>query len=179
MKCSVYIATSLDGFIARPDGGIDWLEAANQAVPPGEDFGYAAFMASVDALVMGRKTFELVTTFPQWPYGDKPVIVLSRTLRALPPGLPATVALSDERPAALTERLEKAGMKRLYIDGGRTIQSFLEAGLIDDLTITRIPVLIGAGIPLFGPLAQDIRFAHVSTQAWPFGFVQSVYRVKR
>ncbi len=178
-RCSVFIATSLDGYIARRDGRIDWLEAANATVPPGEDCGFAKFMASVDALVMGRNTFELTLSFEPWPYNDKPLVVMSRSLQALPAKTPESVSLSTAAPAALVEELSAKGHQHLYIDGGLTIQSFLTAGLIDEITITRIPVLIGGGIPLFGPLSADLRLEHVSTQAYDFGFVQSRYWVVR
>jgi dihydrofolate reductase len=176
-KCSVFIATSLDGFISRKDGSIDWLDQANARVPAGEDCGYAQFMSTVDALVMGRHTFELASSFAQWPYGQTPVFVLSGSMSSLPAGVPGTVRLSRETPAALVARLSAQGMKHLYIDGGVTIQRFVADGLIDEVTITRIPVLIGAGRPLFGPLSSDVRLEHLSTRAFDFGFVQSKYRV--
>jgi dihydrofolate reductase len=176
-RCSVFIATSLDGFIARPDGRIDWLDRANALVPNGEDCGYAMFMSSIDALVMGRNTFEQVLAFAAWPYGTKPVHVLSTRLTALPNGVPATVSLSAETPARLVERLSTQGARHLYIDGGLTIQRFLRAGLIDELTITQIPILLGQGRPLFGLLESDVPLEHQSTVAFPFGFVQCKYRV--
>jgi dihydrofolate reductase len=176
-KCSVFIATSLDGFISRTDGRIDWLDDANTRVPASEDCGYAQFMASVDALVMGRHTFELAQSFGEWPYGSTSVVVLSSRMRALPPALPASVSLCDETPATLVARLSGQGMRHLYIDGGVTIRRFIAAGLIDEITITRIPVLIGAGRTLFGPLTADVRLEHLSTRAFDFGFVQSKYRV--
>ncbi len=178
-RCSVFIAASLDGFIARRDGRIDWLERANQRVPAGEDCGYAQFMSGIDALVMGRRTFALARSFPEWPYGKTPVIVLSRRLRTLPRGVPDTVRLSRQAPAALVARLAARGLRRLYIDGGVTIQRFLAAGLIDEITITTIPVLLGAGRPLFGRLPKDLALEHLSTHAFDFGFVQSRYRVSR
>ena len=131
-QCSVFIATSLDGFISRPDGSIDWLEAANGSVPPGEDCGYAAFMSTIDTLVMGRKTFDLVRTFETWPYGDKRVHVISRGAVEIPDTRGGLVTTSGESPEALVHRLSDAGASHLYIDGGLTIQSFLVAGLIDD-----------------------------------------------
>ncbi len=176
--CNVFIATSLDGFIARRDGGIDWLDKANAVVTPGEDCGYAEFMAGTDALVMGRNTFELVMGFPQWPYGDKPLVVMSRTLTALPPGAPAGVSLSSQSPADTVAGLATLGLTRLYIDGGKTIQSFLAAGLIESMIITKIPVLLGTGIPLFGALPADFWFEHVWTRSYSFGFVQHKYRRK-
>lgn len=175
--CSVFIATSLDGFIARSDGGIDWLNEANRLVPTGEDCGFGEFMASVDALVMGRNTFEMALSFGSWPYGSTPVIVLSSRMLALPADVADTVSLFSDSPAALVAELSAQGLHHLYIDGGRTIQSFLAAALIDDITITIIPILLGSGIPLFGPVPADIQLEHLSTHAYDFGFVQSKYRV--
>ena len=176
MQCSVYIATSLDGFIARPDGDIDWLTAAG-TLEEGEDYGYHAFMDTINALVMGRKTFEKVRSFESpWPYGDTRVIVMSRTDTSWP-DLPSTVERFAGTPHELIDTLANEGLQRLYIDGGRLIQSFLRAGLITDLTITRIPVLIGAGIPLFGDLDADIALTHVNTTPYPNGLVQSIYEV--
>ena len=176
-KCRVFIATSLDGYISRPDGCIDWLDEANALVPAGEDCGFARFMSGIDALVMGRNTFEQVLTFGEWPYGATPVIVISHSLTLLPAHLPATVSLSTEEPAQLVQRLSAAGLEHLYIDGGLTIQRFLSAGLIDEISITLIPVLLGQGKPLFGPLAADIHLELVSSQSYDFGFVQNNYRV--
>jgi len=175
-KCSVFIAASLDGFISKVDGSIDWLNAANDLVPEGEDLGYRQFMSSVDALVMGRNTFEQVLTFGEWPYESTPVVVLSRRLDSLSEDLPATVSLTDEDPAELVQRLSAEGMKKLYIDGGITVQSFLAAGLIDEITITIIPILLGEGKPLFGPLPADIELELVESKAFEFGFVQIKYR---
>jgi dihydrofolate reductase len=179
ITCSVFIATSIDGFIARTDGSIDWLNEANARVPAGEDCGYSEFMNSVDTLVMGRNTFELVLGFDKWPYGDKPVVALSSKPLEMPESLPPTVSVSSETPRQLAVRLESARAKRLYIDGGVTIQRFLAAGLIEDITITVIPILLGEGRPLFGPLESDIRLDLVSTKAYDFGFVQSKYHVIR
>jgi dihydrofolate reductase len=179
VKCSVFIATSLDGFIARPDGGLDWLDTANALVPPGEDLGYKAFMSTVDTLVMGRGTFEKVLTFGEWSYGDTPVVVMSHRASPLPPDLPQTVTCSQEAPRDLVKRLGAQGNRHLYIDGGITVQGFLAEGLIDDLTITVIPVLLGAGRPLFGPSPSDINLSHVSTHVYEFGFVQHKYEIRR
>ena len=173
---SVFIATSLDGFIARPDGSIDWLLQANTLIPAGEDCGYQAFMDTVDGLVMGRKTFEQAQGFDPWPYTGKPVVVLSHQEVAVPAALRDSVSVSSESPADLLARLSSAGARRLYIDGGQTIQGFLRAGLIDEIIITVIPVLLGNGIPLFGPLDADVALTHVETRAYPFAFVQSHYR---
>lgn len=175
--CSVFIATSLDGFIARSNGSIDWLNEANKSVTPGEDCGYGKFMADVDALVMGRKTFEQVITFDAWPYGSMPVVILSRRGASLPSTLPPSVSVTNEKPSALVARLTERGAKKIYVDGGLAIQSFLAAGLIDDITITVIPVLLGTGKPLFGPLSADVSLEHEGTTAFEFGFVQTRYRV--
>ena len=170
MKTSVFIATSLDGFIARQDGALDWLPAGG-----GEPHGYDEFMATVDALVIGRKTFETVLTFDAWPYGSKPVVVLSaRPAELTAPG-GAVCEMMAGTPHEIVTRLGQRGMRHLYVDGGVTIQGFLEAGLIQRLIITRIPVLLGSGIPLFGYLSHDIRLEHVATRSYPSGMVQSEY----
>ena len=179
MKVSVYIATSLDGFIARRDGSIDWLNEANAIVPEGEDCGFMEFMDSVDALIMGRKTYEQVLLFGQWPYGDIPVVVLSHNSIEIPSRLPDTVSHSAEPPSAILRRLAANDVKHVYIDGGRTIQSFLAESLIDEITITRIPVVIGDGIPLFVPIKKEIILTHLRTTAYEFGFVQSTYSVNK
>lgn len=178
-KCSVFIATSLDGFISRTDGSIDWLNKANAVVPEGEDCGYAQFLSTVDALVMGRNTFEQVLSFGEWPYGSTPVVVLSRQLKSLPGNVPATVSVSADDPAKLVQSLSAKGQSHLYIDGGLTIQSFLAAGLIDEIIITTIPILLGGGKSLFGPLPGDVQLNHLSSKAFDFGFVQNKYRVAR
>lgn len=176
MRASVYIAASVDGFIARRDGSIDWLGDPEAS---GEDYGYKEFFASVDVLVMGRNTYETVLGFGGWPYADKRVVVLTRRPLVFPPHVPATVSASSEEPAALVQRLEGEGARHLYVDGGLTIQRFIAAGLIDALTVTRIPVLLGDGIPLFGPTGGDLPLQHVRTQAYPNGFVQTTYRISR
>lgn len=178
-RASAFIATSLDGFIARPDGSIDWLNDANAVVPGGEDCGYSEFINSVDVVVMGRNTFETVLTFGAWPYGDKRVVVLSSKPLSIPVGLCNTVSASSESPDVLVARLSAEGARRLYVDGGITIQRFLAAGLIDDLTVTLIPVILGQGRPLFGPTENDIPLVHVATRTFEFGFVQIEYAVAR
>lgn len=177
MKCSSYIASSLDGFIAKADGSLDWLDQANASVPDGEDCGYAQYMASVDVIVMGRKTFETVLSFNTWPY-DKPVYVVSRQWRSLPATAQATVRLWSDTPAALTAHLQANGVRSAYVDGGQLIQSFISAQLLDEITITRIPVLLGTGTSLFGPLpagAATVTAQHLHTRSYDFGFVQSHY----
>ena len=174
MRASVFVGTSVDGFIARLNGEFDFL-------PPGggEEHGYTAFMESVDALVLGRGTFETVLKFEEWPYGEKRVVVLS--------SLPLDFALAKQRggrveqmggdPREIAARLDAEGVHHAYIDGGVTIQRFLRAGLIQRLIITRVPVLIGTGIPLFGVLDADARLEHVATRAYASGLVQSEYTV--
>ena len=176
MNASVYIATSLDGFIAREDGDLDWLHQGGSR-PEHEDFGYKAFFDTVDALVMGRNTYEIVRAFDKWPYGKKPVIVLTHKRLKIPAKIAKTVSTMSGPVDKVLERLEQAGYKHLYVDGGVTIQRFLGAGAIQRLIITRIPVLIGKGIPLFGPLDDDIRLKHVATRSYPQGLVQSEYEV--
>jgi dihydrofolate reductase len=179
MRVSVYVGTSLDGFIARRDGSIDWLNDAQGLVPKGEDCGYRAFMDSVDTLIMGRKTFEQVLTFGPWHYGDTPVVVVSHNPVTIPSHLPDTVSHSSESPRALLERLSGQGVKHVYVDGGSTIQGFLAESLIDEITITSVPIALGDGIPLFGPMEKDLKLTHVSTRAYDFGFVQTTYQIKK
>ena len=171
MKASAFVGTSLDGFIARRNGDLDFL-------PPdgGEPHGYTEFMATVDALVLGRKTYDKVLTFDAWPYGQKPVVVLStHPLAPAPPG--AAVEQMSGAPSEIVARLAARGIGHIYVDGGITIQRFLEAGLIQRLIITRVPVLIGTGIPLFGALRRDISLEHVATRQYASGLVQSEYLV--
>ncbi len=174
---SVFIATSIDGFIARAGGELDWLDAANAAVPEGEDCGYHAIFESIDVLIMGRKTYEKVLSFGKWPYGNKPVIVLSSNKIEISEQLAQIVSHSSESPKELCARMSKEGAKRLYIDGGITIQRFLAEGLINDLTITIIPVILGSGIPLFSDLKKDIQLKYIAAKTYDFGFVQLTYEV--
>jgi dihydrofolate reductase len=177
ITASVFIATSLDGFIAREDGAIDWLMDANAAVPPEEDCGYAAFMKTVDVLLMGRNTYEQVAGFDPWPYAGKRVVVLSSRPLGLRQGDDVLLESSTEPPDRLLRRLESEGCRHAYVDGGKVIQSFLARGLIDQITLTTVPVLLGSGRRLFGSLADDQALQLVSSRAYPFGFVQSTYRV--
>jgi dihydrofolate reductase len=173
MTVSIFVGTSLDGFIARANGDLDFL-------PPGggEPVGYNEFLASVDTIVIGRKTFETVLGFGgDWPYGTRRVVVLAGSpldFSAVPAG---NVEQMSGPPAEIIARLADTGSRNLYVDGGITIQRFLEAGLIQRLIITRVPVLIGEGIPLFGRLPHDIRVRHVATTATSGGLVSSEYVV--
>lgn len=180
MELAVFIAASVDGFIARKDGSVDWLTAAGEpgAVPEGEDYGYKAFYDSVDCLIMGRKSMEVVLTLTDaWPYAGKRVIVLSRTLTRAPEAVAGQVELYAGPLPELIARLESEGHRRAYIDGGATIQSFINAGYALDMTITWIPILLGEGLPLFGRTLGDIPLRHVATAAYPSGLVQSTYEI--
>jgi len=177
-RFSVFIATSVDGFIARPDGDVDWLQEVGAEDLAQDDGGFADFFAAVDVLVMGRNTFEKVLSFDgPWPYGDKPVVVLSRTLAEVPDELRETVSIEACTPSELAHKLGERGLRRVYLDGGQVIQSFLREGLVSDLTVTRIAVLLGQGLPLFGELPGDIRLRLLDTRSWGECFEQSRYEV--
>jgi dihydrofolate reductase len=171
MKLSAFVGTSLDGFIARRDGQYDFLPSGG-----GEPHGYDEFIASVDTIVIGRNTFEVVLKLPSWPYGDKRVIVLSH----LPLDLSTTKGRIEQmsgEPTQIAHELSASGAKHVYVDGGITVQEFLRAGQIHDLTITRVPVLIGEGIPLFGSVPYDIKLRHIGTRQYESGLVTSKYEV--
>jgi dihydrofolate reductase len=172
MSVSVFIGTSVDGYIARPNGDLDFL-------PPGggEPHGYDEFMATVDALVIGRKTFETVVAFAAWPYGQKRVAVLSSRPVDFSTVRGGIVEQMAGPPGEIVSKLAASGAHHLYVDGGITIQQFLRAGLIERIIITRVPVLIGQGISLFGTLPRDIRLLHVVTKHYPSGLVQTEYRL--
>ena len=178
---SVFLGMSVDGFIARSDGDLSWLTGGGEEAGgapddgAGGDFGYSDFMSGIDALLMGRSTYDFIAPMDDWPYGGRPVHVLSTTL---PVGDDPRIAVHrslDEAVAALTA----AGYRRIYVDGGRTVHTFLRAGLISDLTLSRVPVLIGSGHTPFGELAADIPLEHVRTQTYPGGMVQTTYRVRK
>ncbi|MFI5690702.1 dihydrofolate reductase family protein [Kribbella sp. NPDC051586] len=168
---AAFIATSLDGYIARADGSIDWL--TDRAEHAGET-GYAEFMSSIDTVVLGRNTYELALTYDLWPYEGKQVEVLSRTLD---PNTDDRI-LVHRTLDALVETLTDRGAQRIYTDGARTIQTFLAAGLLNELTITTAPILLGTGIPLFGPLDADVALTHNATRTLKSGFTQSDYTIQ-
>jgi dihydrofolate reductase len=172
MTASVFVGTSVDGFIARRNDDLDFLPEGG-----GEPHGYDEFMTTVDAVVIGRKTFEKVLTLGPWPYGAKRVVVLSSRPVDLSAAVGGVVEQMAGPPAEIVSRLAASGAHHLYVDGGVTIQRFLRAGLIQRLIITHVPVLIGDGIPLFGALPRDIRLRHVATRHYPSGLVQSEYVV--
>lgn len=168
---SVFVGASIDGFIARADGALDFLPAGG-----GEPHGYDEFIATVDALLIGRKTYETVLAFDAWPYGSKPVFVLSHRPLAPAPAEAVVERLSGS-PSDIAATLAGRGFRHAYVDGGVTIQQFLQAGLIQRLTITRVPVLVGTGIPLFSAIPRDIALRHIATHPYASGLVKSEYEV--
>jgi dihydrofolate reductase len=172
---SVFIATSLDGFIATEDGGIDWLTAFQS---PDVFRSYEAFLRGVDTIVIGRGTFEKVLTFPSWPYNRR-VVVLSASLHALPPEASGRAELVSLPPRELLARLAGEGSRHLYVDGGKVIQHFLQEDCIDTMIITRVPMVLGGGIPLFGALRASLPFRHDQTETFANGLVQSRYTRRR
>jgi len=168
----VYIATSLDRFIATSDGSIDWLyEIPN---PSQSDYGYAEFMNGIDAIVMGRNTFEKVLSFGEWVY-DKPVFILSNSLTELPSDMVGKAKIVNGEIKNIIKQLNLEGYKHLYIDGGKTIQSFLKEDLIDEMIITLIPILLGDGFPLFDKLDKKLKFKHEKTEIYDNTLVKSYY----
>jgi dihydrofolate reductase len=171
MRLSVFVGTSLDGFIARRNGDYDFLPANG-----GEPHGYDEFIASVDTILIGRKTFEVVLKLPSWPYGDKRVVVLSHRPLDLS-GITGRVEQMSGEPVQIAQELAATGSKHVYVDGGITVQEFLRAGHVHHLTVTRVPVLIGEGIPLFGSVPRDIKLHHIGTHQYKSGLVKSEYEV--
>jgi dihydrofolate reductase len=171
----VFIATSLDGFIARPNGDIDWLLQRDDQT---EDHGYSDFIADKDVIVMGRGSYEKVLAFDTWFY-DRPVVVLSERLAdsPVPEALKGKLRFSNLTPGDVMEELARQGVRQVYVDGGQLVQSFLRDGLVADMVVTTVPVLIGSGRPLFGPLQQDVELKLVSSRCFPSGLVQSTYRL--
>lgn len=171
----VFIATSLDGFIARKDGDIGWLLDRDD---PAEDHGYDAFIEKIDVILMGRGTYEKMRDLRPWFY-TRPVLVLSSSLKEqdIPADLVGKLRILDKSPEQAMEMLRAEGHGDVYVDGGKIIQSFLRAGLIADMIITRVPVLLGEGRSLFGPIASDIDLVHEHTRSFASGLVQSHYRI--
>jgi len=172
MKLSVFCGVSVDGFLARPDHKLDFLDAGGE-----EPHGFEEFYGSVDVVVIGRKTFEVVLTFGQWFYAKKPVVVLSSRPLDVSSVKDGVVEQMSGEPGEIVKQLKQRGFQHAYIDGGITIQRFLRAGCIDRMVITRVPVLIGAGIPLFGPVPHDIGLRHVATRSYTGGLVQTEYEI--
>ena len=172
MTLAVFVGTSVDGFIARPNGDLDFLPAGG-----GEPHGYDEFMADIDTLVIGRKTYETVLTYPEWPYGKRHVVVLSSQPLDLAAARGANLEQMAGPPAEIASKLAATGAHNVYVDGGVTIQGFLRAGLIQRIIITRVPVLIGDGIPLFSTLPHDVPLRHIETKHYPSGLVKTEYRI--
>jgi dihydrofolate reductase len=172
----VYIAASLDGYIATPDGGVEWLNGIPN--PDQTDYGYAEFMSGIDALIMGRKTFEQVLTFGHWPY-EKPVFVLSSRLSEVPEQLQGKVEILSGEIVELVEKLNKDGYNSLYIDGGKVITTFLNQDLIDEMIITTVPILLGGGISLFGQLDRPMYFVLVDSKTYSNSLVINHYKRAR
>lgn len=173
MQTSVFVGTSLDGFIARKNGSYDFL-----STEPVDDNGYEEFLGTVDAVVIGRKTFETVLSFDEWPYGNRFVAVLSTTLRESTAPAGAVCELMNLPPTRVIAELTRRGWKHVYIDGGATVQGFLREGLIQEITICRYPVLIGSGVPIFGWLPKDVRLELLSSRSYPSGMLKTQYRVR-
>ena len=168
----IYIATSLDGFIARKDGNIDWLlEIPN---PDNSDYGFSSFIDSIDGIIMGRNTFEAVVSFNQWPY-TKPVFILSNKLKKVPDAYKEKAKIVKGDIGDIIESLRKDGIERIYVDGGKTIQSFLQRDLIDELIITRVPILLGSGIPLFAEMDFETKLKLVDSEILGDNLVKSTY----
>jgi dihydrofolate reductase len=180
VKVSVFIGTSLDGFIAREDGDISWLDSANKKATPGEDFGFNSFLESVDLIVMGRKTFEQVITFNDWSYKDTKMIVLTSNDIEIPEKLKKTVTTSNTLSSVqLIKELSDQPINHIYVDGGTVIQDFLSTGLVDEITVTIVPILIGNGKPFSRLLPSDLYLQHLKTTVYDFGFVQNKYKVSK
>lgn len=167
-RCSVFVAASLDGYIARADGSVDWLSVVER---PGEDYGYRRFFDTVDALVMGRNTYETVAERDPWPYAGTPCLVLTRRPAAPREGVRFLAAT----PETVVDRLAGEGARRVYVDGGNVIRQFLAARLIDDFTLSLIPVVLGGGIPLFGAAGPERPLALESVRSWSSGLCQLRY----
>ncbi len=176
MANHVFMAMSLDGYIADKNNSVDWLNAYPQE--EGAQAPFAVFMDNMDAIIMGRKTFETVHSFGVWPY-TKPVIVLSKTLQSLPQGYEDKASISSESIKDLLLNAFRKGYKELYVDGGSVVRSFLEMDFIDSMTITHVPIVLGGGVSLFGELTEPLRFSHVHTQELAGGLVMSGYMRKR
>jgi dihydrofolate reductase len=170
LRAFVFLGLSVDGRIARPDGDLEWLTSRGEAAG---DAGFTPFLESVDSVVMGRKTYEAIASYDDWPYLDRPIHVISTTLAA-----EADSRITVHRsPESAVDALQRDGRQRVYVDGGATIRWFLAAKLVDEITLSQVPVLIGEGPSLFGPLGGDVDLEHVRTDVLDGGMVQTTYRV--
>ena len=178
IKCSAYMATSVDGFIAKPDGDIEWLHLPEYLESDFNGLQYEDFISTVDTLIMGRNTFEKILTFDSWPYEGTPVVVVTSRELTIHEHLQGKVSAESGDPEKLVSKLESEGSQHLYIDGGKTIQRFLQAGLINEITITRIPILLGDGISLFNSFGVETSLRLIDATTTDNGFVQVRYEVK-
>jgi dihydrofolate reductase len=167
-RLSVFIASSLDGYIATHDGSLAWLE---EAAGSDEDYGYESFLESVDALAMGRGTYDHIAHLDPLPFGGRPVFVFTHH----PPRPREGVTFWQESPRVALDRWNSIGLGRVYVDGGALISDFLAQGLIDDLVLTKAPILLGNGLPLFHPIPLSTQLRLESVQSWPSGFVNLTY----
>lgn len=173
----MFIACSIDGYISDVKNSLEWLNSIPN--PEQNDMGYASFMTNVDAIIMGRKTYETIAKMDiEWPYAV-PVFILSRRLTSVLPNLNAQIELMKGSPNNILQTIRSKGYNQLYIDGGNTIQQFLSYDLIDELTITTMPLLLGGGSPLFGPLINPLHFELVKSEVFLSQIVQSTYTRKR
>ncbi|QIZ77536.1 dihydrofolate reductase family protein [Ferrimonas lipolytica] len=185
MKCSVYIATSADGYIATAEGSVDWLHSAGNReadMSNNPDMGFNDFIDSVDCMIMGRKCMDVISSFnltpAQWPYGETKIYVLSNSVNEPPENLRGKVEMYSGDIIELINRLEDSGYEHAYIDGGSTITAFINLHLINEITITRAPIILGKGIPLFGELGASIKLVNSEATAFPNHFIQEKYEVK-
>ena len=177
VKCSVYIAASVDGFIAKSDGDIEWLHRPEYSGTSINGLTYDEFISTVDVLIMGRNTFEKVKTFDVWPYEGTLVTVLTNKKFEIPPALKGKIRIEAGQPKKILSKLQKEGSRHFYIDGGITIQRFLQEKLVNELTITRIPLILGNGIPLFNYLREEQPLKLIEVNKSENGFVQERYKV--
>jgi len=191
MKCSIFIAPSADGYIATEDGGVHWLETVGKPVSEKEassdlmkhfNMSMPNYMQTVDCMIIGRKLMEVLSSFnltpEQWPYGDTKIIALSNTIKEPPANLKNRVQMYSGSIPELITKLEKEGYKHTYVDGGTTITAFLNLQLINEMTLTQAPVLLGSGIPLFGKLFKQIKLENAQATAFPNNFIEIKYKVK-
>ena len=181
-KISFFVATSLDGFIAKKDGSIDWIKNSIERFPSNQDNGYQTFIESIDIIVMGRNTFETVITLDKWPYENKQVMVLTSMVLTsmkldIPLQLNNKVSVSSASPTELINKLSNENIKNVYVDGGITIQNFLSCKLVDEITITIFPIILGEGRPLFGPVINEILLEPIKKIVFDNRFVQLKYRI--
>ena len=169
-KISVYIATSIDGYIARQDGNIDWLNCVQGFE---EDYGFHDFFDSIDALIMGRKTYESIMSFSTWPYQGKRVVVLSNTLKSVRD----EAELYQGSLTQLASNLYSDGIQHVWADGSAAVSEYLNLGLVDRMIISLIPIVLGSGIPLFKSIGKEVPCRLLSSQSYPSGLVQLRYQL--